>query len=226
MAQSDPFTFIQDHLRATPQLERSDINSDELVIFTPGLRTFHDDTGGGQETAPARLQHYANTLGCSLAQLHIGTDFDQGNIEIFASPAALAFLNSRPQQLKDAGLEPIKFNQNSVVWDRGQRDKIEAALGVLGFARPVWQTHLIELLKLNEKQQRPLVIMPYSRTAAELTTALRNYIAGYKGSKAEVEELLHDTLTVVTLGNGTRDFGWPDGPAYIHGAQHIPFAML
>lgn len=216
MATDDPFSFIQDHLRSTPEAGRSDINSDELVIFTPGLRTMHNVEIDSQETAPSRLQHYANTLGCSLAQLHIGTDVDQGDVEIKVSLAMRAILTAAKQQMADAGLTPIEQNGDTIKFDKGQRDKLEAGLAIIGFARPLWQDHIIQLLKLNEKERRPLVIMPYSRTAAELTSTLKSYISGYEGEKAEVEALLRETLTVVTLGNGTRNFGWPDGPAYVH----------
>ena len=97
---------------------------------------------------------------------------------------------------------------------------MEAALSSLGFARPLWQAHIVQLLQANEAAGNALVFIPYSRSTGEMAGALRQYITGYaerhaasKGAgeaRREAEELLRATLTVVSFGNVERN--WPRRP--------------
>lgn len=200
----------------------------ELVLFTPGLNTLHAqrDDFPGETTTPERLQHYVDTLGVPMAQLHIGSDMDQGNVTINATQQVRDFVSSQLSMFGGdmaaagfvpAGLIPDVRGGNLMIGKR-QRDYIETLLSAQGLVRPAWQPAMLELLRRNEGPQRRVVLMPYSRTTTELSVVLKRYIEDYaarrSGGRGAAERLLFRTLTVVTIGNIDRD--WPSGPAYVH----------
>lgn len=229
MSNPEPFTFIQQHLCCVPR-EAAAEDGGEIVIFSPGLNTLHMVQPGFEHetTTPQRLQRYADILQRPLAQLHIGTDMDQGPAPVMKLPwLARALLWVNAPIFRRVGFTPPVDADGHITLSPPTRDFLEAMLSAIGFARPLWQAHALRLLEFNETAQQPLVLMPYSRTTAELSSALRRFRDGYvkrykrahgrqaeDRGRAEAEQLLRKTLTVVTLGN--VDLRWVDGPAYIH----------
>lgn len=201
----------------------------EWVVFAPGLNTLHAIQPGweGETTTPQRLQdQYIPILQTPMAQLHLGTDMDQGEAVLPVSPGLRQALEDNRAALEAAGLMP-QLDQDAARFDPRQRDRVEALLSQQGLARPLFQQHAIQLFKLNETAQRPMVWMVYSRSTGELSSALRRYIADFVAeatardpqqtattAQAQVESLLRQLLTVISIGNSDRN--WPDGPAYVH----------
>ena len=234
MAEPDPFAFLKSHLRFHPSAGGvvSDAAADEIVIFSPGLNTLHMLRPGweAESTTPQRLQRYIDILQRPMVQMHIGTDMDQGDAAVFEiSDRLLGFLNANRPLLKRFGFNPPVFDGKVSIPQR-QRDYMEVAMSAIGFARPMYQMHMLELLEFNETAQQPIVLMPYSRTTAELSSAIRRYKEGFvkryvkehgrmsgRRGRREVENLLRKTLTVVSFGNIDRR--WVDGPAYVHVAS-------
>eukprot|EP00892_Ulva_mutabilis_P004578 jgi/Ulvmu1/2492/UM137_0018.1 len=230
MAQPDPFAWLKENMRFHPAAGgASAAAADELVVFSPGLNTLHMLQPGweGESTTPQRLQRYVDILQRPMAQLHIGTDMDQGPAVLLRlSDRACAFIKAKRPLLKRFGFDP-GFNGNLIELSQRNRDYLEAAMSAAGHARPLFQEHVLRLLEFNETAQQPLVLMPYSRTTAEVAGALRRYkerfltrymkqhgrMAWSRG-QGKVEALLRRTLTVVTYGN--IDMRWWDGPAYVH----------
>ena len=229
----DPFGFLKNHLRFHPSAGDvvSDAAADEFVIFSPGLNTLHMPRPRplNTPTAAQRLQHYIDILQRPMAQIHIGTDIDQGELPVFeVSASLLGFINANRPLLKRLGFNPPVFD-GKVCIPESQRDYLEAVLSEVGFARPLYQKHMLKLLEVNEDpdEQKQIVLMPYSRTTGELSSAIRRYkegyvkryvkehgrMSGWRGRR-EIEGLLRKTLTVVTFGNIDRR--WVDGPAYVH----------
>lgn len=161
-----------------------------------------------------------------MAQLHLGTDMDQGEVDITSSPALIAFIEANRASLEMSNVMPVIEGGRAVLEPR-KRDQIETLLSSMGFARPMLQESIVELLQRNEIERQPLVLMPYSRGSAEVSGALRQYkaaaIMAYLEvhgvekageAAAAVEAQMRETLTVVSVGNVDRN--WPDGPAYVH----------
>ena len=219
----DPFEVIESSLLFTPDA-REDIAVDEVVIFSPGLNTMHapDPELPDETTTPQRLQHYVNVLGVSMSQMHMGTDFDQGEAVLqLTDDAFIALLQAQVCVLEAYGIMPV-FTESSIVFSDRQRDYVETVLSSFGYVTPLLQRHFVQMLELNEAQKKPLVMLPYSRSSTELSGALKTYIEGYIArhvsmdaavARSEVEELLRDTLVVMGFGNTDRN--WPDGPLYI-----------
>eukprot|EP00892_Ulva_mutabilis_P003865 jgi/Ulvmu1/1850/UM012_0006.1 len=223
-----PLAFIQRHLAFRPDGTDASADTAELTIFAPGLNTLHMSKEGweGETTTPQRLQHYVQVLQRPMAQLHLGTDMDQGEVELPSTPALLGFLEAHRAMLEPGGMMPL-IRDGAAFLEPRRRDAIETVLSSVGFARPLLQESVVDMLARNEEERRPLVLMPYSRSTAELSGALRRYKAAYVeayvdvhglaaagDAVAAVETLLRETLTVVSVGNVDRN--WPDGPAYVH----------
>jgi hypothetical protein len=143
---------------------------------------------------------------------------DQGNAVLNANPVVVEFIKANRGVLQGADVMP-SIDGDTVTWERRRRDTMESGLSKFGFARPVWQENIVELLNLNEAAPRPLVLIPYSRASGEMSSALRRYIDDYvsrkgEGSRAEVEAHLRKYVTLFSYGNVDRK--WPDGPAYVH----------
>ena len=151
-----------------------------------------------------------------MAQMHLGTDMDQGEAGIPVTPALAAYVEANGAKLEAGGIKPRIVGETAYFAPR-QRDRMESALTNFAFARPLVQTHIVQLLQRNEQEKQPLVIMPYSRSTADISGALHTYIDGYVkagGDIGDVRAMLREHLTVVTIGNVNRN--WPDGPAYVH----------
>ncbi|MEL6602050.1 MAG: hypothetical protein AAFP20_02355 [Cyanobacteria bacterium J06614_10] len=215
MAQPDPMRFIKNNLNF------GDYDNGEWILFMPGLNTLHKVKPGWEQetTTPQRLrEQYQPVLGMQMAQMHLGTDMDQGEAVVPINSEAQSFLESQRSQLDAAGIMP-RFENSQAIFGPRQRDRIESILSQYGFARPLFREHMVRLLKANETAQQPMVCLAYSRASTEICQALHDYIAATvqqrgESDKAEVERFLRDHLTVLTIGNAIRT--WPDGPAYIH----------
>jgi len=109
----DPLSYIRDALTYQEKRQRSrrkNVNGncidDEVVIFAPGLHTFHERTamenneGGpncGKRTSTERVKYYSQVLdGLPMAQIHAGTYLDQigGVIDIKLSWKTVEALRS------------------------------------------------------------------------------------------------------------------------------------
>eukprot|EP00892_Ulva_mutabilis_P003863 jgi/Ulvmu1/1849/UM012_0005.1 len=227
LSQEEPIAFIREHLEFRPLAYKNPKGeaADEVVIFAPGLNTLHMVKPGWMDetTTPQRLLHYVGLLQRPMAQMHLGTDMDQGEAAIPISPAVSLFVNVNGSALESAGIKP-RIEDGHAYFAPRQRDRMESALTRVGFARPLLQAHIVQLLSRNEKEREPLVLMPYSRSTAEISGALQTYIDGYvkehggwmgaAEAREDVEAILRETLTVFTIGNVNRK--WPDGPAYVH----------
>ncbi len=228
-AQDQPFQWIEQHLKFKANtLTQASEHPSELVIFSPGLNTLHDLKPGweGETTTPQRLEHYVQVLGIPMAQLHLGTDMDQGFAVVPLTPDLQIFLMTHRPVLEANGLMPTIQGEQAILHPR-QRDRIETVLSQHGFARPLFQNNLIRILEANETDPRPLVWMAYSRSTSELSGALRTYTEAAisrrlvnnpdlspEMARQQAEAHLRQWLTVVTVGNADRQ--WPNGPAYIH----------
>jgi len=215
MAQPNPLQFVKSNLTFGTQ------NNGEWVLFMPGLNTLHKVKPGWETetTTPQRLkEQYQPVLQVQMAQMHLGTDMDQGEAAVPLDDEGQAFLESARSQLEAAGIMP-RLEASQAVFDARQRDRIEAILSQYGLARPLFREHLVRLLRSNETARLPMVWLAYSRSSTELCQALHDYIADAKqrypeSSTDDIERFLRGHLTVLTLGNAIRS--WPDGPAYIH----------
>eukprot|EP00892_Ulva_mutabilis_P004577 jgi/Ulvmu1/2491/UM137_0017.1 len=204
-------------------------HAEELIIFSPGLNTLHMLQSGweGESTTPQRLQRYVDILQRPMAQLHIGTDMDQGPAPLLKLPwLARMFLRVNAPIFRRLGFTP-PVTDGHIMLSPPNRDYLEALLSAMGYARPLFQAHMLRLLEFNETAQQPLVLMPYSRSTGELSSALRSFVDGAvkrhiaqhgrasaRHARERAEEHLWKTLTVVSVGNIDRR--WTDGPAYIH----------
>lgn len=223
LASADPFSLMESSLLFKPV--REDLADGEIVIFSPGLNTLHAPDPGlpDETTTPQRLQHYVNTLGAPMVQVHMGTDFDQG--EAVLELDDLFFMNILKAQtciLESYGIMPF-FTDNTMIWTDRQRDYVETVLSSLKYVVPLLQTHMVQMLELNEVEKKQLVFLPYSRSNTEYSRAIETYKAGYLARNADkepalaladVEAILRDTLIVMSFGNTDRS--WPDGPLYVH----------
>ncbi|MEO0769305.1 MAG: hypothetical protein AAFY72_07710 [Cyanobacteria bacterium J06649_4] len=214
MAEPQPLQFIKNNLNFGTQ------DNGEWVIFTPGLNTLHQVKPGweGEQTAPQRLaEQYQPILGIQMAHMHLGTDMDQGDAEVMLPPETRLFLEMKRPELEGAGIMP-EMGEETAVFQRRQRDRIETVLSVYGRVRVAFRTHVVQLLEASKAASQPIVWLAYSRSSSELCRALNEYIqiaVNQRGeSLSEVEDSLREHLTVVTVGNAIR--AWPDGPAYIH----------
>lgn len=214
MAQPQPLQFIKNNLNFGTQ------DNGEWVVFTPGLNTLHKVEAGweGEQTAPQRLEEqYQPVLGIQMAHMHLGTDMDQGEAEVPLRPETRVFLEAKRPELEGAGVMP-ELREDTAVFERRQRDRIETILSLYGYVRTTFREHAIQLLEASKAARQPIVWLAYSRSSSELCRALSDYIqisVNQRGERlSDVENFLREHLTVLTIGNAVR--AWPDGPAYIH----------
>lgn len=223
ISKEDPFAFIQDHLRFHPA-SQSRMTSNELVIFSNGVNNLHAVKSGweGEWPSPHRLQRVVDVLRCPMALMHLGTEMDQGPAMITFNFPVRWFLRAARAALGRRGDFLPAFDGKATEWHPKQRDNVEYLFSRLQVVRPLIKDHILQLLQSNESAKRNLVFMPYSRSTAEMSGALKIYIEGYgkrhglSGRQARLQamQLLRETVTVVSFGNA--DSFWPDGPAYVH----------
>mmetsp|Transcript_7801 Transcript_7801/g.22975 ORF Transcript_7801/g.22975 Transcript_7801/m.22975 type:complete len:587 (-) Transcript_7801:190-1950(-) len=224
----EPFSFVHSNLGYGP------MNPNELVIFSPGLNTPHDDSGDGVTvtdlSAPMRVVQYVNVLGWGMAHLHTGTQIDQEPADIFPVSETLSnFLDENdgllPAEVTDAmaALEVPKLTVRP-----SDFDKIAVVLSKYNLIdTPLKKAirRLVDRAVLDgEREGRAgdapphLVLMMYSRASIEASAALREWKEDASREKrcdgGDVERCLRKAVTIATIGNGDRDY--PDGPAYVH----------
>lgn len=213
MAQPQPLQFIKQNLNFGAQ------DNGEWVIFTPGLNTLHQVKPGweGEQTAPQRLQEqYEPVLGIQMAHMHLGTDMDQGEAIVPLRAETRIFLEAKRPELEGAGIMP-ELRDDTAVFNRRQRDRIETILSLYGQVRTSFREHAVQLLEASKAAQQPIVWLAYSRSSSELCRAIGEYIqmCVQRGEMlSAVEGFLREHVTVLTIGNAVRV--WPDGPAYVH----------
>lgn len=214
MAQPQPLQFIKNNLNFGTQ------DNGEWVVFTPGLNTLHEVKAGWEreQTAPQRLEEqYQPVLGIQMAHMHLGTDMDQGEATVPLRPETRILLEANRGRMEAAGVMP-ELKEDTAVFGRRQRDRIETILSLYGRVRTTFREHAIKLLEASKAAHQPIVWLAYSRSSSELSQALSEYIQismNQRGERlSEVEDFLREHLTVITIGNAIR--AWPDGPAYVH----------
>lgn len=207
------------------------MNPDELCIFSPGLNTPHGDDGDGiaitNLSAPMRIGQYTNVLGFGMAHLHTGTQIDQEDAIIFPASSNLTNL------VFDNDIIPAEFKETVVDLatlrvESADFDKLQVTLSkhnIIDTPLKGAIRQLVERAVKNWEEGRTdepkLVFMMYSRASIEVSAALRTWKRQAERENrcnGDVEACLRDAVTVVTIGNGDRNY--PDGPAYIHLAMN------
>lgn len=192
------------------------VSNAEFTVFIPGLNTLHQPVEG-ETTTIQRLKHYVNILGpFPMAQLHIGTSFDQGSVRISHGGGRiirLLFNNTFiPESLKPT------YDGDHMVWDARQIDRLQTALSKANVIDTPIKLSMRALFATCEiPDASPVVIVVYSRASIEAEAALKKYIQNRIDSgesEADVQQSLRDRVTVLTVGNAAKEY--PDGPAYIH----------
>ena len=219
-----PLDYIQNYLAYEDEFPS---HPDEVVVFSPGLNTLHEPAGL-QRTSPMRIAHYSRILEIGIAQLHTGTQLDQGDLTVYPVSSDLAtilrekklFPDEEVDRLEDFGWE-IKANK---------RDTIQTVLSSRNLVDTPIKDSIKKLLDVaadnvlnggsrrSNQNQPHLVLMSYSRATIETASALQSWKEeaqerlGY--SKEQIEDLMRKAFTIVTIGCASRSY--PDGPAYIH----------
>lgn len=186
----------------------------EVTVFIPGLNTVHQPREG-ETTTVDRLKHYVSILqSVPMAQIHIGTSFDQGDLRVihtssilFKSLFSLRFL---PGSLK------AMIEGDSMKWDARQLDRLQAALSKYSIIDTPCKQAVRQLLTLSSTSDKSIVLVAYSRGSIEIEAALREYIGEQTETGRDESEVTDELskITVVTVGSATANY--PDGPAYIH----------
>lgn len=217
LAQPDPAAFIKSNLSVGKQGRPG-----ELCVFIPGLNTPE------AESERRLTEQYSPVLGdLQMAHLHLGTDADQGDIDLEVSSELADVL--RTNTLKDAAIVPSVRQEGAkwfAHWDKGQRDRVEAVLVGADLLETSVMRSTISLLEAqlegpNGPQDTHLQL--YSRGSIDGSAALRKYVAEYiarhgelspEKADAEVKGLLRKHVVVETFGNADQRF--IDGPMYLH----------
>ncbi len=184
-----------------------DRDTDEVIFFTPGMRTYHEPREPDEVTGPTRMVYYTRVLnGLRMMHMNMGTSMDQDAIVIDKS--FLPFLSWV------ASLLPKEISPTTESGD----------LQIVGPQFDALQTVASELhvfdnpVKANYRRLfscgTPVVLMCYSRASIEVAAALREY---YDSNPCERRRALLKNVTVVTIGSASRRF--VDGPRYIHVAS-------
>lgn len=218
-AQPSPLRYVEETLAVG---ERS---TGEVVVFSPGLNTVHEPRDG-EMTAPDRCEHYVRVLGGRrMAHLHTGTSMDQPDVRVPAETALLVQAACAAAGI--AGVDAPEVGEDgALVMTAPFIDQLQVVGSMLNAVDTPLKKSLRGVLRaaLDEAKdgrvENPLVLMCYSRGSLEVAAALRWLIDeeadGWDEDeeKEELEKLLRAAVTVVTLGNASRNF--PDGPAYVH----------
>ena len=216
-----PLDYIQNYLTYEEEFPS---HPDEVVVFSPGLNTLHEPSGR-QRTAPMRIGHYSKILEIGIAQLHTGTQLDQGELTIHPVSNDLATLLREKKLFPEENVERLE----DIGWEipANRRDTVQSVLSSRNLLDTPIKKSIKQLLDVaadnvvngRRNQRQPnLVLMSYSRATIETASALQSWKkeaqTKYNYSKEQVEDLMRKAVTVVTIGCGSRDY--PDGPAYIH----------
>lgn len=212
----DPAAYIRTHLSFQPPLPPDP--SAPQIFFAPGLNTLHQPAEGETST-PHRLAHYVRVLlYLPMAQIHIGTQMDQGDAELDASssPFLRRLLKIVSPLLPERG-RPIVDGKH-ILWKPTMLDAMQAALSQFNVIdTPLKQCFRKLLDNTRGPHAQPVTFVVFSRAAIELMAALHKHVEKsdkLDESKMEMKERLRKFVTVLTIGVPCNNF--PDGPAYIH----------
>lgn len=188
----------------------------EIVIFSPGLNTFHAPSPSHQHrTSVERVIHYVSVLGSHpMAQIHTGTSSDQPTIVTNASRAPLLrfLLNFLPGPAR-----PEQNDQNQLLWSPQTIDAMQTTLSYINYWDTPLKSAFVKLLETSKLPDAPpFVLMVYSRASVECDAALRKHVEESRKteSKLQIERRLRERVTIVTVGSASSTF--VDGPAYLH----------
>lgn len=210
-----PAEYIRSNLAFRPKGVKP-LQEGDLVFFVPGMNTLHEPASG-ETTAIDRIEHYVRVLGSvHMAQIHVGTSFDQGDAIIHAARAPLLLALLSGGMLPGSALPSEVGDQEGDLVFRGRQiDNVQVALSEHNAIDTPVKKSIRQLLATTEEALAPgFVLMVYSRGAIECEAALKRYKDEAGGTEAEIEERLRERVTVVTVGSASHDF--PDGPAYVH----------
>lgn len=214
MARADRKKYIMQFLAFRPIGSPAGyMGSDPFVMFIPGLNTPHEPVPTTRCTVE-RIQHAANILCIPMAQIHIGTSFDQGDAPIRCRRAPLLrFLLERiPEQVRPV---PDPDEEDTFLIKADQLDTIQVALSMFNVIDTPIKKSVTALLATTEVDDAPpFVVVAYSRGSVETAAALKKYVSEAPGQRDEIEKRLRDRVTIVTVGSASHDY--PDGPAYVH----------
>lgn len=212
--QPNPLKYIMKHLSFRPACLPDTEPQDEVTIFVPGLNTLHQRKDA-ETTTPERLIHYvASTVIVPMAQIHIGTSFDQGGVrmpknELLRKLISLPIL---PEEMR-----PEEDGEILIMQGR-QIDAIQTFLSQYNIIDTPIKRAFRKLFESTRDRSIPAItLVVYSRAAVEVEAALRKYISTCVDEgedKDLVEKRLRQKLTVLTVGPASSDY--PDGPAYVH----------
>ena len=205
ISRPDAVSYILEQLTFYPNAG-SPRSTAELIAFVPGLNTLHQPFPGTTSTVE-RLIHYSKVMNLPMAQIHLGTALDQGDVIIKPQSAASLLplleprLNSLPRFLR-----PSIGEDGSIVFGNFTVDGLQVALSYPNLIDIPIKQSIRKLLS----SKKPVTILAYSRGSLEVEAALRQYI---QENDISFEEL-RGQVTVLSIGNACRN--WPDGPAYLH----------
>jgi hypothetical protein len=207
---ADPLQFLFE------KLTFGDGEPVERIVFVPGLNSLHQPASG-ETTTTERLKHYTRVLGMPMAQIHTGTSMDQGDVRVNVTKAASVRKAHEllAGKLDEAGIGAREENgqdgSKTLVWAARQIDTIQLMLSQYGQVDTPVKKSVRKLLETTaDPAGKPFVLVAYSRAAVEVEAAIREYAS----SHSNVAGRLRERVTVVTIGNASRD--WADGPCYIH----------
>lgn len=165
-----------------------------------------------------RVVYYTKVLqSIPMVQIHTGTSFDQGDIEIDISdsPILRDYLMNSGDQLA-YNIRP-EYDENTLKYNARKIDTLQIALSQSNSVdTPVKKSIRTLLMTTSDSEAKPFVLVVYSRGAVECEAALRQYIkeSEINESSDEIEARLRERITVLTVGSLSHNY--PDGPAYLH----------
>lgn len=213
--QPSPFSYVMSNIAFRSAATPEPSTQEEVTIFIPGLNTLHQPTKGEPTTMPERCAHYVRcAVTLPMAQLHIGTSFDQGDIRVRSNDAFEKIVLS---PALPSAMRP-KEKGDMLVWNGRQIDRMQATLSQFNIIDTPIKKCMRSMFDSTKNKDAPqFTIVVYSRGAIEAQAALQKYISEavkHGERQDDVEKRLRAKLTIVTVGSATADY--PDGPAYIH----------
>lgn len=213
--------YIGKNLRFPPPLPSfADDDGKPVVIFSPGLNTIHQPYED-EQTSPVRLAHYVRVLLCvPMCQVHTGTSFDQGDIDVDVTNAWLTkfvfWLVGR--FVKNDSLPTFSDDGNHLIFDARTIDTIQTGLSLLNIVdTPLKKSFRAILDSTKQNNAVPITFAVYSRASIEMQSALQKHIEESEKSRESGKDIfarLRKYVTILTIGDAANDF--PDGPAYVH----------
>lgn len=213
-----PNQYILQNLCFRPVGSPDPSDGEEVVIFSPGLNTLHEPMAD-ETTTPQRLQYYVNVIGTSMAQLHTGTSFDQGDavIEARHAPIFRGIMWILGIVLPE-GVKPSVSEEGDIIFQARSLDSIQVVLSQMNVIdTPLKVSYRALFDTTKDPAGKPFVLAVYSRASMEIEAALSKHIADHRKAgenRNDIEARLRQRVTILTCGSTASNY--PDGPAYLH----------